>query len=144
MIAIQHAQTTHAGAAHDGATWAGVGLALAAAAAYLLIGFNILGVGDLQTAEAPAAITYVCAGCYALGGLLILLRWRWLWITGAVINALVMLFFFSAYATRPSVMLSPGGLVTKVAQLLLEVTLLYLIFTYGRERSENETKGAQA
>ena len=74
---------------------------------------------------------YVAAGCYLLGGLLILLRWLWLWITGAVINALVILFFLMAYQARPAVLFSPGGLVTKLAQLLLEASLLYLIWSAG-------------
>jgi hypothetical protein len=77
-----------------------------------------LGVGDLQTAEGPA-IALVAAGCYLMGGLMILLHRRWLWIVGAVINALVIMF-------------SAGGLTTKAAQLLLEVCLLYLIITDRR------------
>ena len=109
-------------------------LALGAAVSYLMIGLNVLTVGDLQPSEAPAAITYVCAGGYLLGGLLILLRRRSLWIVGAVVNALVMLIFFAAYAGRPSVMFSPGGLATKAAELLLEVSLIYLIFTYSTRR----------
>ncbi len=117
-------------APRDRVVWADVGLAGAVALAYLLIGGGILAVGDLQQADAPPAIIYVCAGCYLLGGRLILLRRRGLWIAGAVINALVLLFFFSAYAARPAVLFSPGGLLTKAAQLLLEAGLLYLIVTY--------------
>ena len=108
--------------------WIAVGLAFVAALAYILMGFNILGVGDLATEEKPAAIIYVAAGCYLLGGLLILLRKRALLIFGAFINALVMFFYFSAYQHRPAVIFSPGGLVSKIAQLLLEFALLYLIF----------------
>ena len=111
--------------------WLAVALALFAALGYVLIQVGLLGVGDLQTAEAPPAIVYVAAGCYLLGGLLILLRWRWLWITGAVINALVILFFLMAYQARPAVLFSPGGIITKLAQLLLEVSLLYLIWHAG-------------
>jgi len=77
---------------------------------------------------------YVAAGGYLLGGLLILVRRRWLWIVGAVINALVILLFVMAYLNRPAVMFSPGGLITKAAQLLLEVVLLALIIT-GWHRS---------
>jgi hypothetical protein len=62
-----------------------------------------------------------------IGGLLILLRRRWLWIIGAVINALVILFFVQLYQNRPVVFFSPGGLVSKAAQQLLETALLYLI-----------------
>ena len=83
--------------------------------------------GDLKPSEQPSAIVFMAAGCYVLGGLLILLRRRWLWIVGAVINALVILFFAMAYIHRPSVMFSAGGLVTKITQLLLEVCLLVLI-----------------
>jgi hypothetical protein len=64
---------------------------------------------------------------------LVLARLRWLWIAGAVMNALVMLFFFLMYLERPSVLLSPGGIMTKAAQLLLEVSLIYLIF-FGSPR----------
>jgi hypothetical protein len=69
----------------------------------------------------------VAAGCYLLGGLLVLARRRWLWITGAIINALVIVFFVLAYLHRPAVMFSPGGVATKAAQLLLEVGLIALI-----------------
>ena len=55
-------------------------LACLSAGAYVLIGAHILGVGSLQASDVPAAIIFAAAGCYVLGGLLILLRWRWLWI----------------------------------------------------------------
>ncbi len=113
---------------------AALALALAVALSYVMVGLNVLSVGDLQASEAPAAITYVCSGSYLLGALLILLRLRWLWIMGAVINAMVMLVFFAAYINRPSVMFSPGGLVTKVAELLLEASLIYMIIATGGYR----------
>lgn len=112
--------------------WPAVMLALLAALSYALIGVHILGAGDLQPEEGPATVIYVATGSYMLGGLLILLRRRWLWIVGAVINALVILFFFLAYQNRPAVMFSPGGLASKAAQLLLEVSLIYLIFSDWR------------
>jgi len=115
--------------------WLAVALAMIAALAYLMIAWNILGVGDLNMTDAPPAIVFVSAGCYFLGGLLILLRRRWLWIIGIVINALVMLFFFQMYQARPSVMFSPGGIATKAAQLLLEITLIYILMTeWGHSR----------
>lgn len=127
MIAVQQAHDSH-----TRVMWLGVALALIASLTYVTIALGVLATGDLQTSEEPAGIVYVAAGCYALGGLLILLRTRWLWIFGAVMNALVMFFFLMAYTSRPAVLLSPGGLVTKAAQLLLEVSLIYLIFTAGR------------
>lgn len=109
--------------------WTAVGLALFTALAYVLIAFNVLGVGDLQMDEKPAGIIYFAAGCYLLGGLLILLRNRWLMLFGAFINAMVVVFFFRLYQDRPAVMFSPGGLVSKTTQILLEVALLYIIAT---------------
>ena len=118
---------------------AAVALAWLASLSYLLIQLRLLAVGDLQTAEVPAPIVLTAAACYLVGGLLILLRRRWLWAVGATVNALVMLFFFSGYLHRPSVLFSPGGLLSKSAQLLLEVALLLLIVWNwqrwgGRER----------
>lgn len=109
--------------------WLAVALAVFTAAAYVLIALGRLGVGDLQVEKDGGIIVYVAAGCYLLGGLLILPRWRWLWTIGILINAMVMLFFFNLYKDRPSVVLSPGGLLTKIPQLLLELTLIYLIIT---------------
>jgi hypothetical protein len=108
--------------------WVAVALALMTALSYILMTFNVLSVGDLGTSEKPAGIVYVAAGCYVLGGLLILFRKRGLLIFGASINVMVMAVFFSAYLHRPAVMFSPGGVVSKAAQILLEVALLYLIF----------------
>lgn len=62
-----------------------------------------------------------------VGGLLILLRNCWLLLSGVFINAMVILFFFNIYQDRPAVMFSPGGLVSKIAQRLLKVVLIYVI-----------------
>lgn len=120
---------------HTRILWAAVAMALFTALSYLLMQLNILGVGDLQMGEKPAGIIYVAAGCYLVGGLLILLRNRWLLLFGAFINAMVILFFFNLYQDRPAVMFSPGGLVSKIAQILLEVTLLYVIVVFWRKPS---------
>ena len=55
-------------------TWLAVGLALFTELIYILVAFNVLGVGDPQVARDGGAIIYAAAGCYLLGGLLILLR----------------------------------------------------------------------
>lgn len=107
--------------------WTAVGLAALTALSYILMELNLLGVGDLGVDEKPAGIIYVAAGCYLLGGLLILLRNRWLLLFGAFINLMVVLFFFNMYQDRQAVMLSPGGLISKIAQILLEVALVYIL-----------------
>ncbi len=110
-------------------SWLAVALAVGVALAYVLMASGLLSVGDPQVARDGGPIVYVAAGCYLLGGLLILARRRWLWIAGALINLLVILFFFQMYQARPLVLFSPGGLISKAAQILLEVALLYLIAT---------------
>ncbi len=110
--------------------WIAVALALLTALAYLLIALNVLGTGDYPQSEGPVGIVYTAAGCYLVGGLLILARRRWLWVIGALINAAVMLFFFIMYKNQPGIIFSPGGLATKIPQLLLEAALLYLIIAY--------------
>lgn len=107
--------------------WLAVGLALITALTYILIALGILSVGDPQVAREGGSIVYVAAGCYLLGGLLILVRNRWLLLFGAFINALVILFFYSMYQTRPEVIFSPGGLVSKLAEILLEIPLLLVL-----------------
>ncbi|NTU78373.1 MAG: hypothetical protein HGA45_03055 [Chloroflexales bacterium] len=123
--------------------WLAVGLALVAALSYVLMALHILGVGDLATAETPATIVFVAAGCYLVGGLLILLRWRWLWVVGAVINALVLFVFFRFYLDRPAVLFSPGGLTSKAAQILLELSLLFLIVTEWRRAHPRQDAATQ-
>jgi hypothetical protein len=83
MDTVEHEQTKRMRV-----MWLAVALALIAAASYLLIQFGLLGVGDQQPTQQPAAIVFIAAAGYLLGGLLILVRRRWLWIVGAVINAL--------------------------------------------------------
>lgn len=124
MNALQHNKTKR-----GPIIWLAVGLALLATLSYLLIQLGALGVGNLRPAEMPSVIVSVAASGYLLGGLLILARRRWLWIAGAMINALVILFFVLAYLHRPAVLFSPGGLVTKMVELLLEGCLLALIVT---------------
>jgi hypothetical protein len=109
-----------------------VALALSAALTYILIDLDILTVGNGEVDEARSGIIYVAAAAYFLGGLMIPLRNRSLWIAGAVFNALVILFFLQLYQNRPSVMLSPGAVISKAAQLLLEASLIYLIISDWR------------
>ena len=95
-----------------------------AALGYLLLAAGVLGTGGYQAEPGGEGIVIAAAACYAAGGLLVLLRRRWLWIVGAVLNAMVMAMFFGAYAGDPSILLSGGGLATKGAQLALEVALV--------------------
>lgn len=121
---------------HSRTIWTAVALALTASLSYILMAFNFLGLGDLQVGEKPVNIIFVAAGCYLLGGLLILTRNRWLLLFGAFINAMIILFFFNQYQNRPAVIFSPGGLVSMIAQILLEVALVYAIAVNWRKGSK--------
>ncbi len=118
--------------------WLAVAPALVAALTYALVAARLLPAGGLTGDGGKAAIMYVAAGCYLVGGLLILLQHRWLWVLGAVINLLVILFFIQRYTGQPSVMFSPAGLATKIPQLLLEAALVYLIFTFARNSHQQK------
>ncbi len=131
MTTLQKSKVTHIRI-----MWTAVVLALVTALSYILMQLNILGVGDLQVDEKPAGIIYVAAGCYLVGGLLVLLRNRGLLLFGAFINAMIVLFFFSMYQNRPDVMFSPGGLVSKTAQILLEITLIYVLAVNWKKESK--------
>ena len=113
--------------------WLGLALALSAALAYVLIGAGVLAVGDVAREQDGVNIAFIAAGCYFVGGWLILLRRRGLLIFGLVMNTLVLLFFFQMYQGRPAVVLSPGGLISKAAQVLLEISLIYLIISDWRK-----------
>jgi hypothetical protein len=108
-------------------------LALISALAYVLLILGIFKVGDMMPDEGVPAYFYIVPAGYAIGGLLILLKKRWLWIIGAILNAIPIVVFYAAYAGRPDIMLSAAGLITKIAQILLEIGLLYLIVTFKRK-----------
>jgi hypothetical protein len=105
-----------------------VALALIAAVAYILTAAGVFAAGDLNIEEVPA-ILYVAGAFYIIVGLLILLNKRRVWITFAVLNAFVIAIFIQFYYNRTDVLFSAAGLATKIPQIMLEVGLLYLIFT---------------
>ena len=109
-------------------------LAFIAAVFYLLLGAGIITAGSLTGTPVTRAFIYVAAGCYILGGLLILAKKRWLWIVGLLMNTLVIAIFFIMYRNNSAVMLSLPGLGTKIPQIILEVGLVYLVATNQRNK----------
>lgn len=115
-------------------------LAFIAAAFYFLMAVHVITV-PLNAEKAPKGILYIAGGCYVLGGVLILLRKRWLWIFGLLMNTLVIGIFFTWYNQKPDIMFSLAGLGTKIAQILLEAGLIYLIAAYrGTTRLARQTR----
>lgn len=74
--------------------WLAFGLAMATAAAYALIFFHVLPIGDYDWTNAPAYIGYA----------------------------------------EPNVILSAGGLVSKILQIVLELAMIYLIFANKKKK----------
>jgi len=105
-------------------------LSLVAALFYILTGAGVFQAGEVNAGGDASGIAFTAAGCYIAGGLLILLKKRWLWLTGAVINAIVIFIFYSMYIGNTAIMLSIPGLGTKVPQIILEVILIYLVARY--------------
>jgi hypothetical protein len=108
-------------------------LAMISALAYVLLILGIFKVEVMMPEEGIPAYFYIVPAGYVIGGLLILLKKRWLWIIGAITNAIPIIVFYAAYAARPDVMLSAAGLITKTSQILLEIGLIYLIVTFKRK-----------
>jgi hypothetical protein len=115
-------------------------LAWLAGIMYILMAAGVIHPGNLEGGN-YTGIIYVAAACYIIGGLLILVKKRWLWLIGVIFNALVIIFFYSRYVHQPDVITSVPGLGTKIPQILLEIGLIYLIFTYKRKKPvEGETQ----
>jgi len=127
-------KTISANQAASKGVWLAFGLAMATAIAYVLIFTHVLSIGNYDWANAPAGIGYAALGGYLLGGLLILVRQRWLWVIGLLINSLVIFAFFSMHQAEPELILSAGGLVSKILQILLELVLIYIIFAYKKKK----------
>jgi hypothetical protein len=107
--------------------WVLVILALVAALGYLLMGVGVITVPEnpLDDIDAPPGFDWIMFGGYLVGGLLILLKKRWLLITGAVLNAIPIIGFYAIWAGRSDVLFSAPGLMTKIPQILLEIGLIY-------------------
>jgi hypothetical protein len=107
-------------------------LALTSALVYVFLILGIFKIGLMTPEGGVPTFFYIVPAAYAIGDLLIFLKKRWLWITGAVLNAIPIVVFYAAYAERPDIMLSAPGLISKIAQVLLEIGLIYLIVTPKR------------
>jgi len=110
-------------------------LALIAVVAYVLMGIGVIQPGDLQTDDTMPTFYYIIPVGYLIIGVLVLLKKRWLWITLAAFNAFTIVVFYAMYAGQPDVMFSAPGLITKIAQILLEIGLIYLIITFKRKET---------
>ena len=111
-------------------------LALIAAMGYILMIVGVIEPGNLVADNEPmSSALWIIPTGYIIGGSLILLKQRWLWITGVIINGFGIIVFYVTYAGQPDVLWSAPGLITKIAQIPLEIGLLYLIVTAYKART---------
>ena len=68
------------------------------------------------------------------------LKNKWVRLSIGIINALIILVFIQMWYDAPEVLTSPAGLGTKIAQLLLEIGLIYLIIKTWKEFPNIDTK----
>jgi hypothetical protein len=122
--------------------WVCLVLALAAALGYFLMGAGVIRAGDPNLSDAasggdaPWGFDWIAGGFYVVAGLALLLKKRWISIALAVINLIPIVVFYFMWAGRPDIMWSAPGLITKIAQILLEIGLIYLLV-----KSKNGQKG---
>ncbi len=110
-------------------------LALISALIYVFLILGILKAGELTAGQEVPTGFYIVPASYVIGGLLIFLKKRWLWIAGTFLNAIPIVVFYAAYAGRPDIMLSAPGLISKTAQVMLEIGLVYLIVASRRHKT---------
>ena len=103
--------------------WVGLALSLIAASVYFIIA-SPARPADYKSPPIPVLV--VAGLAYLIGGLLILLGDRRLIIFGAIVNVLVMAAFAMA-ARMGHATVDRLSLTSKVAQVVLEVLLLWLI-----------------
>jgi hypothetical protein len=106
--------------------WIILAMAMVAALTYVLLGAGVLTAGNLG-ADAMPSFYYIIPAAYAIMGILVLSRWRWIKILSAVVIVLTIGVFYAKYASQPDVMWSAPGLITKIAQVIMLAGLIYLI-----------------
>lgn len=112
--------------------WVGLALSFIAAGVYFIIASPARPAGYKSP---PTPVLIVAGLAYLSGGVLILLGDRRLLIFGAIINVLVMA-AFTAAARMGHATVDRLSLTSKVAQVVLEVLLLWLIVQPARSAIE--------
>jgi len=120
--------------------WLCLALALLAALGYILMGAGVLHAADLTQEDAPPGFEWI-AGCfYVIGGLLLLMQKRGMFIALAVINIFPIAVFYMMWSDRTDVMSSAPGLLTKIPQVLLEAGLIYLAIKFKPGKNADTAK----
>jgi hypothetical protein len=119
--------------------WSAVGLSGVTALLYLLIGLNVVSIGEI-TPDEQTAFGLPAAAVF-LTGSIVALFWdkRWLWIVGATGLTLIILMYFNLASERvPEFEL--WGILIRIVQVPLLLALLYLSFTTPGKESAQSSK----
>jgi hypothetical protein len=99
-------------------------MAAVVSALYFLIGFQIVTV--IEPPDDQGAFALPAGIAFALGALVILaVDTRWVWIAGAIVQALIILMYFAVSSQREPAF-EEWGITIRVAQALLLAALGYL------------------
>lgn len=110
-------------------------LALVTALVYFAIGFGLVS-ADFQSPPAPVMLT--AGAAYLIGGGLILVAGRRLMLTGAVINALVLI-LFAVSAIAGNATIDGLSLSGKTAQVALGIFLIYFVARMNEKTDRAKT-----
>lgn len=102
---------------------------------YLLVGLNVLDIEGVTSGEQAAFA--IPAAVIHFGGSFVALRWdkRWLWITGTIGLALIILQYFNLASDRDPAY-ETWGIVIRIVQAPLLVALAYLAMQPNPETKE--------
>ena len=107
--------------------WACSALAFAATVGYFLMGAGVIHAAGLTLKDAPPAFAWTAGVFYLAAGILLFLKKRWIPTALVIINIFPVLIFYVMWRGRSDVMLSAPGLITKIAQILLEIGLIFAL-----------------
>ena len=102
-------------------------LALIAAIGYFLMGAGVIHAADLTLKDAPPAFAWIAGVFYLAAGTVLFLNKRWVPVALVIINVFPVLIFYVMWRSRWDVMFSAPGLITKIAQILLEIGLIFVL-----------------
>lgn len=108
--------------------WLAVGLSGLTAVLYLLIGLNVVSLGEIS-AEEQRGFGLAAATAFAAGTMAILF-WdrRWVWIVGAIGLGMIIVLYFTVASQRVP-RFETWGILIRVVQFPLLASLIYLAVT---------------
>ncbi len=107
--------------------WVCTVLAFIASIGYFLMGAGVIHAADLTQKDAPPPFAWIAGAFYLAAGLLLFVKKHWIPVALVIINVFPILIFYVMWRSRSDVMFSAPGLITKIAQIMLEIGLIFVL-----------------